>query len=157
MSREHARPQSPAPGRQPPAGVGTEEGQRSQPQCRSGPPATEHRKPEMNPAAQWRGARGQVVGRWTPRTTPSPQPSAQPSSSLDPGRGRGAGGEPRRTAANGQYCVLPPLRPGPSGSDRAAGPHAAAAAAAGSRRSCTPLPFLNGHDTHAPRTAKGRL
>jgi hypothetical protein len=61
MSREHARPQPPAGSRR----YGEEgQGQRSQPRCRSGSPAT---GPRPN---------------WTPRTTPSP-------SQLPPGpRGR---------------------------------------------------------------------
>jgi hypothetical protein len=72
MSREHARPQ-PQPAA---AAAGTEEGQTSQPRCRSGSPATEPSGPgakldppdhtQPSPAHHWtQGANGgQYRGPW---------------------------------------------------------------------------------------------
>jgi hypothetical protein len=70
MSREHARPQLPA-------AAGTEEGQRSQPRCRSGSRATEPSGPgakldppdhtQPNPAPHWtQGANGGQYRRLWP-------------------------------------------------------------------------------------------
>jgi hypothetical protein len=87
MSREPRTRAASAPGRQP-AAAGTEEGQgqRSQPRCRSGSPATEPSGPGANNGPSWTPPRTTHHTQLGPNTqTPSPTPNPAPYCLLDPG------------------------------------------------------------------------
>jgi hypothetical protein len=125
-SRERARPQPPVPGRQPPA-RSTEERQRSQPRCRSGPLATEPSGPEAKldppdhtqpiPAPPWtQGAPGGVtfpllaslIAQLVTSTTAQQQPGG--TFSLQPLRRTSQILSETRSAAAGAWTACCPER-----------------------------------------------